>query len=539
MRRCLEKHPGERFQSARDLGFALNEAISGPASAVLPVVSGGSRRWLGMSLGLAALVLAALVASNLGGVRDRFRSSPAAGPIQSLAVLPATNISGDPEQEFFADGMTEELIIGLKQIGSLHVISRTSVMTYKGTKKTLPQIGRELGVQGILESSVARAGDRVRIRVQLTEAATERHVWAKSYEHDLRNILSLQSEVAQAVADEIRAAVTPAERVRLAKKDEVDPQVHELYLRGKFHLSKGTEEELEKAIGFFEQALGKNAAYAPAYAGLAGAYYGLSDVYRPPLDVLPKSKAAAIKALEIDERLAGAHVALGGVHLFFDWDWTAAEKAFKRALEIDPGNAAAHDFYGTLLAGVLGRRDEGIAHTRVARQLDPLSLLVQFDSGWAHFMARQYDEAIAAYRKAIALEPMYGWAHGALALSYAALGRKAEAVAAADEGRRVDQSPLVLALAGGVYAQVGEVARAREVVARLNELTAANRYVCAYEVALIHVGLGEPNDAFRWFEKGYRDRSSCMPFVKLDPRLDPVRPDPRYGDLVRRVGFPP
>jgi TolB-like protein/Tfp pilus assembly protein PilF len=469
--------------------------------------------------------------------RGSSRPASALAPIQSIAVLPLENFSRDPEQEYFADGMTEELITDLAQIGALRVISRTSVMTYKGTKKRVPEIGRELNVDAVLEGSVQRSGQRVRITAQLVRAATDQHLWAKSYERDLRDVLALQSEVAGEVAREIRAALTPEEKARLSRPRPLDPEVHELYLRGRYQLSKAaSQEDIRKGINNFERALAKDPGYAPAYAGLADGWAALSDFYLPPWETMPKAGAAARKALELDETLAEAHASLGGVLFSYDWKWPEAEREFRRAIELNPGYAEAHHWYGISLIA-LGRQGEGITELRRARSLDPLSLPVNFDVGFGLFLARQSGEAVEQFRKVIEIEPAFAWAHVGLALANSALGRFDEAVTEAEEGIKLDDSPLMRATACGAIAIAGRRERARELLAELKEVS-KTRYVCPYEIGVVHLNLGERDEAFRYLEQGFRDRSICMPLTKIDPRLDSVRSDPRYIDLVKRLAFP-
>jgi TolB-like protein/Flp pilus assembly protein TadD len=539
VRRCLEKSPAERFQSAGDLAFALGEASSvASASAVRPPAPGGKSPRLGLTL-LAALLLllAALFAANVGGLRDRFRSGSSTGRIRSLAVLPLENFSRDPEQEYFADGMTEELITNLAQIRSLHVISRMSAMHYKGSKKPLPQIAKELKVDAVLEGSVGRAGNRVRITAQLIDAATDRHLWAKSYERDLKDVLSLQSEVAQAVAREVRAAVTPEERARLERARPVDPEVHELYMKGSQHVSMVVEKELRLAIALFERGLAKDPNDARCWAGLADAWAYLSDFYLPPMEAMPKARDAAERALRLDDSLAEAHTSLGFVYTIYDWKWAEGEKELRRALELNPNYAPAHDRYSWLLA-VLGRPPESLRESRLARELDPLSPMIHADAGWAAMVSRQPEEAIPPLKRAIELEPGLGMAHATLSIVYAQKGLRSEALSEARTAQEVDHSPLIMAMSGGAIARAGDLAGARKVLARLEEIS-KTRYVCPYQVGVICAHLGETDEAFRWLEKAYQVRSQCVPFLKVDPQLDPIRSDPRYADLVRRLAFPP
>jgi eukaryotic-like serine/threonine-protein kinase len=541
VRRCLEKSPSERFQSARDLAFALTETasvsaipgVAAPAAALrgraMPALA-----WIGAALAV-PLVVVLTVRPTL---RQRLSRSAAPGTIQSLAVLPLENLSRDPEQDYFADGMTEALITDLAQIRSLRVISRTSVMGYRATKKPLPQIGRELNVDAVLEGSVQKSGGRVRITAQLIEAPTDRHVWAKSYERDLRDALSLQSEVARAVAGEIKAAVTPAEQSRLSKARPVDPEAHELDLRGRYQLnSAASEQDIRKAIGLFQQALAKDPGDALAYVGLANAYGALTDYYLPPKETMPRAKAAAIRALELDDTLADAHTALGWVHTAYDWEWSSAEMEFRRAIELNPSSADSHDRYGNYLT-VVRRPEEAVTEIRRARELDPLSISVHCDALLDLFMLKRYDEAAERARIIFEMDPTNGFAHALLALLYVQIGRRSEAIAEADKGIRNSDSPLNQAVAGTALAAVGESGRARRLLDELMEVS-KKRYVCPYEIGVIHLGLGEKDEAFRWLEKGYEGRSVCMQYTRQDPRLTPLHTDPRYADLVRRLAFPP
>ena len=391
--KALKKNPAERFQSARDLGFALTET-SGALSGPRPVeVRQPRARTAAIVAGVVLLVLAVLFTANVGGLRNRLSRASSSVGIKSLAVLPLQNLSRDPEQEYFADGMTVELITDLAQIRSLRVISRTSIMGYKGTTKPLPQIGRELGVDGILEGSVQRAGNRVKITAQLIEAKSDRHLWAKSYERDLAEVLSLQSEVARSVAGEVQAALTPQEQARLEGKRLVDPEVYELYLKGRERFSMGVEKDLREAIALFEQAIARDPRDARSWAGVADSWASLSDFYVPPREAMPKAREAAETALRLDDSLADAHASLALVLTMYEWKWAEAEEEYRLALERNPGYAAAHDGYAMLLMS-LGRNGEWPPKSLHARSLDPLSPMFQGNAGWDFIMSRQPGEAV-------------------------------------------------------------------------------------------------------------------------------------------------
>jgi serine/threonine-protein kinase len=531
--KCLEKDPDRRYQTTRDLVIDLEAilrkltgapAIARP-SAHTPAIDSSAFskavRLLLAATGSFVVLLVILLALTSGSLRERFPSVATPSRIQSLAVLPLTNLPRDPDQEYFADGMTEALITDLAQIGGLRVISRTSVMMYKGAQKALPQIGKELNVDAVLVGSVQTSGTRVLVTTQLVHAASDRHLWAKSYERDLKDVLSLQREIARTVVTEVRVALSPDEAARLARANPVDSEVHELYLRGRFHFNKGTEEELKRGIQYFDQALAKAPTYAPASAGLAASYGALSDVYRAPVEVLPQAKAAAQRALALDEGLAEADVSLGTIHFLWDRNWAGAERELKGAIDLKPSSSDAHAWYALFLT-TLGRHDEAVAESRKAQQYDPFSLWANESAGMVHFFARRFDYAIVEWRKAVDIEPRRGGAHAGMASSHAAVGRKTEALAAADKATQVDESPFVLASAGAVYARFGELAQARRILSKLDEI-AKRRYVCPYPVAIVHLSLGEKDKAFALLESGFQEQSVCMVLTKIDPRLDSLR----------------
>ena len=409
-------------------------------------------------------------------------------------------------------------------------------MAYRGTKKRIPEIGRELDVDAVLEGSVQRSGGRVRVTAQLIRASTDRHLWARSYERDLRDVLALQSEVAAAVAREVQAALTPEEKVRLETARPVDPEAHELYLKGRFHWSKGSGSEILEAVRDFERSIAKDPAYAPSYAGLADSYIYLSDLYRPPFEVMPKAKAAATRALELDEALADAHVSLANIRFLFDRDWAGVESEARRALELKPNAAGAHDILGSYF-GATGRATESAAEFDRALQLDPLSAPFRADAGWARVMARDYETAIGLFQRTVEIEPAFGFPYEGIAIARAQQARCPEAIAAAEKGTRADDSPFVLVMSGGVFAACGERERARGVLRTLAK-DYRDRYVCPYEIGVVQIGLGETDDAFRSIARGIEDRSVCAPFLKNDPRMDPVRSDARYAALVKSLAYP-
>jgi TolB-like protein/DNA-binding winged helix-turn-helix (wHTH) protein/Flp pilus assembly protein TadD len=427
--------------------------------------------------------------------------------IQSLAVLPLENLSHDAEQEYFADGMTDALITDLAKIHALRVISRNSIMQYKGNHKPMPQIARELNVDAIVEGTVMRSGDRVRITAQLIEAPNDRHLWAEAYEGDLRNILALQGEVAKAIATEVKITLTPQEQSRLSNARQVDTAANEAYLRGLYQLHGMTAEptatlksqSLEKAIAYFQQAITHDPNDALAYSGLADAYSNLSTHYRAPLEVLPKAKAAATRAIELDDTLAEAHASLGYVALIFDWDWARAEHEFRRALELNPSSPRAHAGYAEYLLFVNHRTDEGLQELQRAYVLDPLLPLSHGDRAWLLFLARRYKESIEAAQRV-------GHDDHILALSYAELGQSEQALAAADRAVKSTQNPVILSQVAAAYALAGRKDKARAMINGI-EGQARQRYVCGFSVACLYSVLGDKDQAFAWLEKAHRDRS--------------------------------
>ena len=490
--KALKKKPMERYQRAAELRDDL-----------LHVQAQRGRRWRGAALAaVPVLALLVVLGWRLGWIRPGLRISP----IRSIAVLPLANLSADPEQEYFADGMTEQLTTDLGQISTLRVISRTSAMHYKGTSKKLPEIARELNVDAIVEGSVERAGNQVRITAQLIEAPTDRHLWAKSYQRDLRDILSLQDDVAQAIAGEIKIKLTPQERVQLASARPVNPQAHEAYLEGRYYLARARGSDLEKALNYFQQAIQLDANYSLAYTGLAETYTAMNTSYLTPLEAGPKAKAAAIKALELDDNLALAHASLGSVHLYYDWDWPGAESEFLRSLALNPNLSEAHLRYADYLASI-GRFDEALEHDHTAFALDPLSVRARFVAITHSLHAsRRYREIIQECRKARELPPDFTEPFAEEAFAYARLGLFREATEAAATAVRESKDPTQIAEAAQTYAESGNKEEARKVLQKLLSM-AQKQFVCGNNIATVYAALGETDRAFAALEEGIKQRS--------------------------------
>jgi serine/threonine protein kinase/tetratricopeptide (TPR) repeat protein len=536
---CLEKEPGHRYQRASEVRAAL-EAIQAPQGESSPVVSASfteansAKRRLWISGFLAVAVLgAALFAANVGGLRDRvFHRSPASG-IHSVAVLPLENLSGDPQQQYFADGMTEELTTELSQVGALRVVSRTSAMRYKGTHKSVPEIAKELNVDALVEGSVEREGDRVRITAQLVEGASDTHLWAKGYERDFRDSLRLQDEVAQAIVDEIQLKLTPQEQARFARNEVIDPEAHEDYLRGLYylHLRDGPDEQ--KAIESFQHAIKKDPTYPAVYAALADSYRALIfNSNAAPGDVLPQSKAAAKRAIEIDSQLAEAHTSLAANLADYDWDWAGAEKEYQTALRLNPNSSITHSYYAHFLRQE-GRVEEAIREARRGVELDPVSAQDAFLLAQSLFEARHYEEALSELRKSLDLEPRFWPSRLYIGKTLAEQGQYQEALVELKKAQNFTAEPY--AMIGYVYARMGRAPDARKVIADLQEQSTRG-YIAPTNFAKVYIGLGDKEQAFAWLEKGYQQRDFWLTFLKGDPIFDPLRSDPRFQDLLRRVG---
>jgi TolB-like protein/DNA-binding winged helix-turn-helix (wHTH) protein/Tfp pilus assembly protein PilF len=487
------------------------------------------------------LALVALVLMVVGYVWLKREKSPAPGPaVSSIMVLPLENLSGDSGQEYFADGVTDALIGDLAKLPGLHVISRTSSMHYKGTKKSLPEIAREIKVDAIVEGSVQRSGDRVVIRAQLIHAATDHHLWVQTYERPMRDVLDVQSEIAQTIARQVQIQMTPVDQARLAARHQVSPKAFDDYLQGRYlYWNKRTEENLNKAIALFQSAIKEDPNYAPAHVGLADCYNGLGVVQigaLPPSDARRLAEENATRALALDPTLADAYTALAYVK-HYNWDWNAAEQDFKRAIDLNPSYANAHNFYASFLMS-RGRIEESIASSTRARELDPFSLAISAQRGFLLENARRYGEAIEQLRSVIAMDPNHYQAHWFLGHTYAANKQFDEAIAASQKAVDLsERAPGALGMLGLVYGLAGKNDEANKILNELLELN-KHRYVTPAALVNIYIGLGNKEQAFVWLEKAFQERSNYLAYLKVFPILDPLRSDPRFADLVQRVGLP-
>jgi len=508
LRRCLQKDANRRLNNIADALATIQEVRSAQA-----------RR----------------TAQRVAAAPGRGRR-PAAGRIHALAVLPLTNLAGDPEQDYLADGMTDALITELAQIRALRVISRTSAMHYKGTTKTVPEIARELGVDGIVEGSVMRAGDRLRITAQLIHAASDRHLWAHSYARDLRDVLQLQSEVAQTIADEIQVTLTPQERARLSRVRQVNVESHEAYLRGHYHWGRA---QPDRSIENFQRAIAIDPDNAPAYAGVADAQCMLISAVlqaAPPAQIAPLARAAALRALELDESLAEPHVSLARVLFWHDRDPVGAERELRRAIQKNPNCAMAHLQCG-ILFGDLQRSNESAASFRRALQLDPVSCWNSSIAGWCLYEIGQEEAGKQHLQKAIELDANLFLPWTASSFVHCYEGKFAEAIAEAAEGVRLSSGlPLARSFAAYALAMAGRHAEARAIVDQLEELS-RERYVPASARMWYHVGIGDYERAIEWLENGYPQRDGWLPHLGMFRALKPLHAYPRFQDLLRRLGL--
>jgi len=495
------------------------------------------------AVGLVGIVgiTAVLFALNVHGWRDRLFVHAARPRIQALAVIPFANLSGDPEQEYFADGMTEEIITKLGEVNAPRVISRQSMMQYKGSKKPLQEIARELNVDAVLEGAVERSGSRVRVRIHLDQVSPESQLWAKQYDRDIHDVLQVQDEIARTVTDEIRVKLTPEGRTRLTTAHNVSPEAHDNYLRGQFFLYRDLEEvkyeqaikrNLQTAIGYFRQAIEKDPDYAAAYVGLAETYIGLGTEYRGgdyPKDVMPQAKAAAEKALQLDPSLGRAHFSLAQVLELYDWNWSEADKEYRLALKLDPNYAFAHLQYGRYLQA-LGRNDEAIRHVNYALELDPFDFKTKDLAAFVTWATRQYDLAIKQFER-LGDDLGLGW-------SYREKKMYPEAVAALE--RSVNDTRRHPFAVGSLACVYGLAGKNREAMELINELKERDRqgYVSGFVFAYAHLGLGEKDQALTWLERAYEDRDELMVYIKAEPTWDALRSEPRFQALLRRMNFP-
>ena len=547
--KALQKEKDARYQHMDELLVDLKAARKQIEAGALPggLVTGArfSRKRVPRYAGIAAVVviLAAggLLLSRIGGKEAASPENAPAGAAgemhtRSIAVLPFKNISSDPEQDYLCDGMTEEIITNLSNLGTLKVIARTSVMQFKHSEKAVPVIAKELGVETVLEGSIRRSGGRVRVTAELINAKDGFQLWAKEYDRELRDVFVVEDDVAQAIVAALSLSFTEAQSATMAKRHTENDEAHQLYLKGLFHWNKRTLEDVRKAIEEFGEAIGADSGYALAYAGLADAY-SIMGYYNwlSPREAFPQAKAAAVRALELDDALAEGHAALAVVKRDYEWDWAGSEREFRRAFALNPGYAEARHWCANLFH-TLGRREEALDEINKAKELDPLSLVINADLGRSLYFARQYDRATEQFRATLDLDPDFSFAHVWLGQVYEAMDKGDKAIAEIREGVRLSgRNTIALARLAHACARYGRNAEAREI---LDSLTAASRreYVSWYDLAIVYDGLGEKDRAVDALSRAYDERSHWMGLLNVDPGFDEIRSDPRFGDLLKKMG---
>jgi TolB-like protein/tRNA A-37 threonylcarbamoyl transferase component Bud32/Flp pilus assembly protein TadD len=545
--KCLNKDPSQRYHSGGEVRAALETADTASRSERIPVAalavheaaqrSAQSQRQLWYGAGTFTMIVLVLAGFLWKASRPHPVPRAVPGAIQSLAVLPLDNLSGDPAQDYFADGMTDALITELSHIRKLRVISRTSVMQYKRTQKSLGEIARDLNVDAVVEGSVVRANGRVRISAKLMQTSIEQSLWTDSYERDFTDVLALQSDVATAIARGIQVELSAPEASQLASSRAVVPEAYEAFLKGRFEAAKRTPEGITSSAGYFQDAIAKDPTYAAAYAGLADSLLNLSTYQiRPPAEVIPQAQAAAQKALQLDERLAEAHASLAAIR-FYHLEWDGVESEFLRAIALNPGYATAMHWYALSLAA-LGRKEESITEIKLAREIDPRSLIINANVGWCYYLAGDNDRAIAEEKNTLQLEPGFVVAHGYLGQAY--LEKKLYEPAIEEFRKTVSLSPgdpARKADLGSVYAKAGKKEQAQEI---LQEFLHAptGKYISPYDWAMLYAGMGNKQETLAWLEKAFEERNARMVNLAVHPHFAFLRGDPAFENLLVRMNVP-
>ena len=486
---------------------------------------------------LAAIIVPLVVVGLALGLWLYLRAGSSESTIDSIAVLPFVNQNHDPETEYLSDGLTESIINSLAQLPNVRVIARSSVFRYKGKETDPIAFGKDLGVRAVLAGRIMQRGEELTVSVELVDVRDNKQLWGEQYKRKMSDLLAMQHDIAQEISSNLRMKISGEVQNRVTKHYTENSEAYQLYLKGRYFWNKRTGEDLKKSIDYFNQAIELDPNYALAYAGLADAYVLFSGYsVSTPQDSYPKAKAAARRALDLDETLAEAHAALGLELFAYEWKAAESSREFRRAIELNPNYATAHHWYGNQNLLYTGRFDEAIAEMKRAQELDPLSLIVNADLGDTYFYARQYDKAIEQLRKTIEMDQSFYYAHYELGMAYEMKGSYAEAITEYQKARQLNNDPRVLALLAHAYASSGRRDEALRILDQLKEIE-KQQYVAAYNFVIVYAGLGDHDQAFQWLEKSYQDHASRMTILQVDPFLDPLRSDPRFADLVQKVGL--
>jgi serine/threonine-protein kinase len=542
--KALEKDRDLRYRTASDLRADLQRLKRDTDSAkAMPYSTGQAsrqklrRNWPHFAWVSTLAVLLLLLGLNVGGLRDRVFSGSSQTRIESIAVLPFANLSNDPKTEYLSDGITESLINSLSQLPNLAVMSRNTVFRYKGQATDPQKVGRDLHVRAILTGRLIQTGDELLISVNLEDVENSHQIWGEQYNRKLSSLVSVQQEIAADIYGRLRPHLAGEEKKLLAKRPTEDAEAYQFYLQGLFYWNKWTQADFKKAADFFTQAVQKDPHYALSYAGLADTYSLLGDAgYLPPSEAWPKAKAAAMQALDIDDSLAEAHTSLGLVKEHFEWDWAGAEREFKRAIELNPNSATAHHWYGDYLAN-MSRLDEGMRETQKALELDPLSLIINTTMGWQLYLAGHNDQAIDQLHKVLDIDPKFSPARRIIEEVYAHMGKHKEAVAEREKALSLSGGPELAASIEEDFNKSGYKGVLQSWLEGLTELS-KHSYVSSYSIAESYMRVGEKQKAFEWLEKAYEEHDSGLVSVVVEPMFEPIRSDPRFKEIVRRMKLP-
>ena len=567
VRRCLAKDPDERYHAIKDVAIELRdvrrelkplaESTVPPASSDFSTASRQSGASIGtpsnaeymvssikqhkMAAVLVTLFVVIALAAGIFALRGFLSGGSSETAIDSIAVLPFENQNHQTDTEYLSDGLTESIINSLTQIPNLKVIARGSAFRYKGRNVDPMAAGHELSVRAVLTGRLLQRGDNLTVSAELMDIRDNKQLWGDQYERKVSDLLTVQREIAKEISSSLRLKLSGSEQTRITKRYTDNPEAYELYLKGRFYWNKRTEEGVRKALDYFQEAIAKDPSYALAYTGIADCY-SLETLHidvgsLSPSEAAPKAKAAALKALEMDDSLPEAHTSLAFVKLNFDWDWTGSEAEFKRALALNPNDAAAHHWYSHLLMA-LGRVQESLAESKRALELDPLGLIINVHLGWHYLNAHEYDLAINQIQKGLEMDPNFGVGHWYLGLCYEQKGKYPEAESELRKAQDLLKgNEAIAADIGHIYAVSGRKDQALKVIQELNDL-AKRQYVSTYNIGIIYFGVGDKDRGFEWLEKAYRERSDLLVYLNSDPRLADVHADPRFVDLVKRVGLP-